>query len=172
MVTNRSLDRLVDVKEIAVFAQQQRLLPHNLVGHDHSGLLLTRGRFVIEISEALRDISLVITLADARGKLWVSAEAAQDMCAQLGIEPAPLCLSPTGEHGVRAAFLSHMDQKLHSLLDELPPTVALLNHVDGHGGLGRVAELAPPKPFHLQPHVKPLPTERLALYRMAVVLDA
>lgn len=172
MVSNRSLDRLIAVKDIANFVQRQGLLPHNLVGHDHSGLLLTRGAFVIEIAEALRDISLVITLADVKRKLWVSAESAQDLCDRLGIAAPPLGLSPAAEGGVRAAFLSHMDQKLHSLCDELPPTVALLNHVDGPDGLGRVAGIAPPEPFHLQPHVKPLPTERLALYRMAVDLDA
>lgn len=170
MVSNRSLDRLVEVAEFAAFVQAQGLAPHNLVGHDHSGLLLTRGGFVIDVSEALRDISVVITLADASHKLWLTAEGAQDVCAQLGIAVPALSLGPEAAGRVRDAFLSHMDDKLHSLLAELPPTVALLNHVVERGGLASVAAVAPAPPFHRHPYVKPLPIERLALYRMAVVL--
>jgi hypothetical protein len=170
MVSNRSLDRLAEVVDISTYLQAHGLTPHNLVSRDHSGLLLTRGGYVIDVSEALRDISLVITLADARHRLWVTAEGAQDTCAQLGIALPAMHLSPTGAHHVCAAFLSHMQDKLQSLQEELPPVVALLEHVAQRGGLELVAHVAPPPPFHQHPHVKPLPNERLALYRTAVVL--
>lgn len=170
MVSNRSLDRLVDARDFSAFVRAHRLVPHNLVNLDHNGLLLTRGGFVIDISEALRDISVVITLADARRKLWVSAEGAQDMCARLGIVLPELHLGRVDEARVRDAFLSHMDDKLRSLLEELPPVVALLERVAECDGLAQVADLTPPPPFHQHPYVRPLPNERLALYRMAVVL--
>ncbi|MBX3608934.1 MAG: hypothetical protein KF871_03485 [Hydrogenophaga sp.] len=171
MVTNRHLDRLVESRNLAAFVRRHRMAAHNLVGHEHSGLLLTRGVFLIDISEALRDISVVISLVDARHRLCVAAEGVRDMCAQLGVAVPTLDLAVDDEACLRDAFLSNMDQKLHSLIEELPAVVALLNHVDGQGGLPLVATLAPAAPFHEHPYVRALPAERLAQYRMAVVLD-
>src|SRR5690606_1140731 len=150
---------LADVPEIGALWSRAGLNLHKVNSADHCSLLLVRGSYVIELSEALRDNGVMITLADAQARLWVPAQAALAICRHLGIAAPPLGLSPESARSVRDVFLSNLDDKLALLTQELPPVLALLAHLDAGGGLGSVARLAPPRPFQHHPYVRPLPVE-------------
>lgn len=168
MVSNRNLALLADVPEIGALWARAGLQWHNVHSADHCSLLLVHGSYVVELSEALRDNGVMITLADAAARLWVPAQGAVAICKRLGIAAPVLALSPESARSVRDVFLSNLDDKLALLSQEMPPVLALLAHAGGQGGLGAVARLAPPRPFQHHPYVRALPVERLALYRLAI----
>ena len=172
MVSNRNLALLADVPEIGALWSRAGLHLHNVNSADHCSLLLVHGSYVIELSEALRDNGMMITLADTQARLWVPAQGALAICKRLGLAAPPLVLPPESARSVRDVFLSNLDDKLALLVQEFPPVLALLAHVDGRGGLGSLARLAPPRPFQHHPFVRALPVERLALYRLAIQHDA